>query len=157
MKSATHYLADAAPGWFTIDTLDKDALIGRARIPKTPWTAKGLHLRAFGDRTPKVREETPGVDLPARCPERHIQGDQTFCLGLSYIDVRSMNDARGGGSSCGSISSARASLNARASGRLAMRSITGTPAGTMNAPWLSPPKQSWKKSTRRRGWTSRAG
>lgn len=93
MTSAIHYLADAAPAWFTVGSLDRDALVGRARVPKTPWTANGLHLRIFGDRTPKVREETPGADLPSRCPERHIQGDQTFCLGLRYIDVQSVNNA----------------------------------------------------------------
>lgn len=93
MKPATHYLGEAAPGWFTIDALDKYALIGRACVPKTPWAVDGLHLRIFGDRTPRVGEATPGADLPARCPERHIQGDQTFCLGLRYIDVRSVDDA----------------------------------------------------------------
>lgn len=93
MKSAVRYLADAAPVWFSIDLVDGEALIGRARAPKTPWAADGLHLRVFGDPKPRVREEVPGTNLPARCPERHIQGDQTFCLGLRYIDVRSAGDA----------------------------------------------------------------
>lgn len=93
MKSATRYLADAAPAWFTVDTADRQTLIGRAQVPKTPWATTGLHLRIFGDPKPKVGEKAPGSDLPARCPERHIQFDQTFCLGLRYIDVRSEREA----------------------------------------------------------------
>ena len=41
-----------------------------------------------------MREEVPGTDLPCRCPERHIQGDQTFCLGLRYLKVQSAAKAR---------------------------------------------------------------
>lgn len=40
-----------------------------------------------------MREEISGTSLPERCPERHIQYDQTFCLGLSYIDVNSAEAA----------------------------------------------------------------
>lgn len=90
MKSATQYLADTAPAWFSLDVANKDVLTGRAHVAKTPWSEKGLSLRIFGDPQPKVREEAPGGDLPARCPERHIQADNTFCLGLRYIDVRSV-------------------------------------------------------------------
>ena len=93
MKSATRYLADAAPTWFSVEAVDSEALIGRARVPKSPWVANGLHLHIFGDPKPRVREEVPGTDLPARCPERHIQWDKTFCLGLRYIDVGSPRDA----------------------------------------------------------------
>jgi hypothetical protein len=93
VKSATRYLADAAPAWFSVDAVDREALIGRARVTKTPWVTSGLHLRIFGDPKPKVREEVPGTDLPSRCPERHIQWDETFCLGLRYFDVRSAREA----------------------------------------------------------------
>ncbi|HEX8513673.1 MAG TPA: E2 domain-containing protein [Allosphingosinicella sp.] len=93
MRSATRYLADAAPVWFSVDAVDSQSLTGRARAPKTPWVANGLRLRIFGHPKPRVGEEVPGTDLPARCPERHIQGDKTFCLGLRYIDVRSPGDA----------------------------------------------------------------
>lgn len=41
-----------------------------------------------------MREEVPGTDLPRRCPERHIQGDKTFCLGLRYLTVQSAEKAR---------------------------------------------------------------
>lgn len=93
MRSATRYLADTVPAWFSIDEVNSEALIGRARVPKTPWAADGLHLRIFGNSKPRAGENVPGTDLPSRCPERHIQGDRTFCLGLRYIAVRSAEDA----------------------------------------------------------------
>lgn len=40
-----------------------------------------------------MREEVPGTDLPSRCPERHIQGDGTFCLGLRCLTVQSAKEA----------------------------------------------------------------
>lgn len=93
MKSATLYLADTAPAWFSVETLNSESLVGRARVPKTPWATSGLRLHIFGRRQPRVREEAPGTDLPSRCPERHIQGDRTFCLGLHYLTVRSVKEA----------------------------------------------------------------
>lgn len=93
MKSAIRYLADSVPTWFSLDAISSKALIGRARVPKTPWGLTGVQLRIFGDPKPKVCEEIPGTDMPARCPERHIQFDKTFCLGLRYIDVHSIGEA----------------------------------------------------------------
>lgn len=92
MRSALLWLGDAVPNWFSIEKLGEQALVGRARVPKAPW-ADGLQLRIFGDTKPKVCEMVPGTDLPARCPERHIQFDKTFCLGLRYMTVQSISDA----------------------------------------------------------------
>lgn len=89
MKSAVGHLADSAPAWFSVGSLKADALVGRARVPKTRWDGDGILLRISGNPTPRVGEETPGTDLPARCPERHIQCDQTFCLGLNHVVVQS--------------------------------------------------------------------
>ena len=94
MKSAILYLAETAPAWFSIEKSNRDNLVGHARPPKTPWAVDGLHLHIFGREVPRVREEVPGTDLPCRCPERHIQGDQTFCLGLRYLKVQSAEKAR---------------------------------------------------------------
>lgn len=74
-------------------TANNDALVGLARIPKTPWYVRGVLLEIFGDRVPRVREKEPGAILPPRCPERHIQSDQTFCLGLRYLEVNSSEKA----------------------------------------------------------------
>lgn len=94
MKSAIRYLADGVPAWFSLDAIGGKALTGRARVPKTPWVLSGVQLRIFGHPKPKVCEEIPGTDMPARCPERHIQFDKTFCLGLRYLDVRSIGEAK---------------------------------------------------------------
>lgn len=89
MRAANSLLANTAPTWFTVEKTGHDFLVGRARLPKTPWAKGGLKLRIEGSSTPRVREEVPGTDLPTRCPERHIQGDQTFCLGLRLLAVQS--------------------------------------------------------------------
>lgn len=94
MKSAIFYLAETAPAWFSIEKSNRENLVGHARVPKTPWARDGLHLHIFGREVPRVREEVPGTDLPCRCPERHIQGDKTFCLGLRYLTVQSAEKAR---------------------------------------------------------------
>lgn len=93
MKSAVHHLAETAPAWFSVESLNSDFLIGYARVPKTPWILNGLHLHIYGSEVPRVREVVPGTDLPRRCPERHIQGDKTFCLGLRYLTVQSAEKA----------------------------------------------------------------
>lgn len=71
-----------------------DTLVGLARISKAPWDAEGILLKIFGNCVPRVREKEPGAILPSRCPERHIQSDQTFCLGLRYLEVNSPERAR---------------------------------------------------------------
>lgn len=91
--SAIHHLVDTTPAWFVVQSIKSDALVGRALVPKTPWASMGLLLRIFGDPTPRVREDAPGTNLPKRCPERHIQEDETFCVGLRYIDVLSAEQA----------------------------------------------------------------
>ncbi len=93
MKSATLYLVDTAPAWFLVEKSNSDILVGHARVPNTPWALDGLHLHIFGSQVPRVREEVPGAGLPSRCPERHIQSDKTFCLGLRYLTVQSAEKA----------------------------------------------------------------
>jgi hypothetical protein len=94
VTSALRYLGEAPPTWFMSQALNDDSLVGLARIPKTPWGAGGILLEIFGDLIPRVREKAPGAILPSRCPERHIQSDQTFCLGLRYLEVNSPEKAR---------------------------------------------------------------
>lgn len=89
MKSALSYLKATSPEWFSLETFDGTALIGSAHLPKTPWVTDGLRLRITGLHFPRVGEAVPGTLLPARCPERHIQGDDTFCTGIHYLHVKS--------------------------------------------------------------------
>ncbi|MGC1271581.1 MAG: E2 domain-containing protein [Croceibacterium sp.] len=93
MKEAVVHLLEAAPSWFSVEAVGAKSIIGLAHVPKAPWGADGLRLRIFGDPQPKVCEDVPGTKLPTRCPERHIQDDQTFCLGLHHLQVRSMEQA----------------------------------------------------------------
>ena len=93
MKTAASLLATTAPAWFGITRRTPNELIGLARYPKTVWARAGLALRIFGSPVPSVREEKIGTELPTFCPERHINGDGTFCLGLPAPAVRSKPDA----------------------------------------------------------------
>ena len=87
MISATSILAANAPSWFDIERRSRNELVGDAKVPRTPWANGGLRLSISGVSSPHVGEETPGTALPARCPERHIQEDLTFCVGLRRLEV----------------------------------------------------------------------
>lgn len=64
-------------------------MMGSARVVGTPWATTGVDIHIQGSSTLSVREEMPGTKFPARCPERHIQQDQTFCLGIHNLAVTS--------------------------------------------------------------------
>lgn len=93
MKPAVLHLTENRPAWFSIEESNRELIVGRAHVPRTPWAKDGLHLHIAGFRDPRAREKTPGTNLPARCAERHIQGDRTFCVGLHAIDVDSASRA----------------------------------------------------------------
>ena len=46
-----------------------------------------------GLRSVRVVEHAPGTKFPAQCPERHIEGDGKFCLGIAADDVGDEKDA----------------------------------------------------------------
>ncbi len=82
MTTTCSLLVDRAPAWFETIRTSVIEVVGVARVPGTPWSGDGVELTIIGGGTVQVGETTPGTRLPARCPERHIQGDRTFCLGL---------------------------------------------------------------------------
>lgn len=92
--SRVQLLADASPAWFQRSS-GPDPLIGLARAPDTKWASDGLLIRvgvdAFGSL--RVGEDVPGTRLPKRCAERHIRGDQTFCLGLNALPITDPDEA----------------------------------------------------------------
>ncbi len=94
MISATAILAANAPSWFEVERQGHQLLIGGARVPQTPWAGGGLRLSIVGGRSPHVGEETPGTALPTRCPERHLQEDRTFCVGLRRLEIDGPDAAR---------------------------------------------------------------
>lgn len=89
MSSAASLLLDAVPDWFRPSEVSGGRLTGMAHVRGTPWEADGIELAIIGRQSVSVGELVPGTQLPARCPERHIQGDLTFCVGLDPkpIDV----------------------------------------------------------------------
>lgn len=93
MRTAATLLAATAPAWFEIGSTKPNELVGLARSPKTSWASAGLRLRISGSPVPSVGEEKIGVQLPPFCPERHINGDGTFCLGLPAPSVRNVLEA----------------------------------------------------------------
>lgn len=92
--SRVQLLADASPAWFQRSS-GPDPLVGRARAPDTKWELDGLLIRIWIDSFGRLRvgEDVPGTRLPKRCAERHIQGDETFCLGLNALPVTDPDEA----------------------------------------------------------------
>lgn len=95
MNATCTLLVDRAPAWFETRRTSVIEVVGVARVPATPWSGDGVELTIIGSGTVRVGETVPGTKLPARCPERHIQGDRTFCLGLRRptIDTAEAADA----------------------------------------------------------------
>lgn len=90
------FLETKAPTWFTVEPRSvPDALCGVARPTDTAWSQDGLALvlRPDGGRI-AVSEPIVGTQLPDRCAERHIQMDQTFCLGLDALGAGSVDEAQ---------------------------------------------------------------
>ncbi len=83
----SRHLECKCPAWFSIETSSPLFLVGTAYVPGTLWSGSGVKLHIQGYSTLSVREESPGTKFPARCPERHIQRDQAFCLGLHTLEV----------------------------------------------------------------------
>jgi hypothetical protein len=87
-------IAERAPAWFHIKAGGEGSLSGSARPHRTGWQDSGLDLRiSVLGQSAEVAELTPGTYLPTYCPERHIQPDSTFCLGLEARPVRSRRQA----------------------------------------------------------------
>lgn len=80
MTAALDLLAQTVPAWFVPRTQDVGCLTGAVMIE--PWLDPGLELIIRAHNSPTVGEAMPGMLLPKACPERHIQADHTFCLGL---------------------------------------------------------------------------
>ena len=86
MKVAAHELVAARPGE-GVEDLRLDAfgldLTYALKLPDGAARRFGLHIRTRGEGQVSVRETDEARQLPAACPERHINGDGSFCLGLS--------------------------------------------------------------------------
>lgn len=76
-------LVGTVPEWFSITSSTATTVCGSTSDSRWKSWPSGLRLTIAATIEPCVAETTPGTDLPARCAERHIQSDHTFCLGLS--------------------------------------------------------------------------
>lgn len=87
MATGLDWIERACPAWFRPTDRSNLALFGEARVG--PWRDGGLELMIRDGVVSKVSETTPGSALPRCCPDRHIEGDGTFCLGLGRVRITS--------------------------------------------------------------------
>jgi hypothetical protein len=85
VTKAVNYLRQAAPNWVAIQS----GAIDRLDVLATPIRAGGVFSRSYAllieaaaDTVVEVREDPTKALLPSWCPERHINPDGSFCLGL---------------------------------------------------------------------------
>lgn len=77
-------LRKACPPWFAITDVEPGEFRGVAS-PFVAGAASALSLRlriAELDRIVMVAEAVVGTDLPTCCPDRHVNTDGTFCIGI---------------------------------------------------------------------------
>lgn len=79
-------LVSNAPPWFTCNSHTLAEIRGLAYPSGTGWSNSGIEL-AIRLKAGEIRasELSPGTCLPKSCPERHIESDGKFCLGLNPI------------------------------------------------------------------------
>jgi hypothetical protein len=85
VASAIELLELTAPSWVVVQKSTAHAI----EIAAAPVRAGGIRSRSYlllitslDDASVSVSEAAPGTLLPAWCPERHMNGDRSFCLGL---------------------------------------------------------------------------
>lgn len=74
----------AKPDWFGVTEDTGDTISGRAVVP-VPRAADDyvIDLTISGHFLVSVGETVPGTKIPAWCPERHMNWEPTFCIGLN--------------------------------------------------------------------------
>lgn len=93
-RPALFVLSTCTPAWFQTTSRGTAALEGNAHVEGAVWHPDRLALRVIGTRVPSVSEQVPGTLFPSRCPERHIQDDHSFCLGLRRPPITTNEDAQ---------------------------------------------------------------
>lgn len=98
MNKSIECVRKTKPIWASVNSLTSSRIIVTVYPSKTIWQSSGIVLQIDyqhdpGLPNPTVKELEPGNELPEQCPDRHIQGDSTFCLGLDKINVATFQDA----------------------------------------------------------------
>lgn len=85
-------LNSSRPEWFAVSHSGPALLKGKANPPGFAWR-DGVDLSIMGSHWVRVYEEVPGTLFPAQCPERHIESDGKFCLGIAVGEVSDPKEA----------------------------------------------------------------
>lgn len=83
MTQADALLSEAAPAWAALLARSGDATdwIAAPALPSGARTAATFVRVRSATGALVASERTPGERLPRRCPELHVNGDSSFCLG----------------------------------------------------------------------------
>lgn len=87
MNQVSKLLTETCPSWFTITESSGGEIQGTPSLLGSSPSWAQLNLSIDCDATPRVKETSKGQCLPAYCPERHINPDASFCLGLEQSRV----------------------------------------------------------------------
>lgn len=93
--TALQLLIETAPNWIKIIASSSSSL----GITAEPLSPGGLRVGKFtldvqlGGPSATVREQSIGSSLPTFCPERHINSDGSFCLGLDAGEITDSKQA----------------------------------------------------------------
>lgn len=95
MSALAVLLIEAAPSWVRVSAIDEVRLRVEAAPPKLSGAPGDQFDLIINTGAPEatVTETISGARLPATCPERHINYDGSFCLGLRRSVVASQEDA----------------------------------------------------------------
>lgn len=90
-----NFLAADLPRWITFPSIRGDRILGFATPIGTVWERRPLDVTIFTKgEVALARETRRGDRLPAWCPERHLNADGSFCLGLDHLVISSSALAR---------------------------------------------------------------
>ncbi len=85
IQLGSNILANTVPSWATITHTRRDAISFSAQVERAGGLKSRLYqlvARIDSASSISVTEQLKGVLLPRFCPERHINHDGSFCLGL---------------------------------------------------------------------------
>lgn len=89
------YLTGSVPNWFQTKRTSRSEIIGTAVVPVSGGSSDYIVELSVGSSGRKVyaREVVPRR-LPAKCPNRHINADSSFCIGYGFEHCSSIDEAK---------------------------------------------------------------
>lgn len=86
-KGAIFFLEQHKPDWFVTTSFTESTLIGTAILTSeahNPSIRVEVRISSRDGKSVQAFEQDIGKLFPAFCPERHINRDGSFCIGLNY-------------------------------------------------------------------------